>query len=177
MVKGGTPLSIRLICLDEYDKVSEAEIIRDTLKKIGVDVQIEKYPTASFFQDHVKNRDFDMILLSQNLGFDSDLYSFWHSSQVNDPGLNLSGFSDRRMDKYLEQARTSLDAEKIKQRYQDAQQLIWDDVAAITIGWPNYFYAVSREVKGIDNMRISDPKDRFWDIENWYIYDKKATVL
>jgi peptide/nickel transport system substrate-binding protein len=118
-----------------------------------------------------------MILLSQNLGFDSDLYSFWHSSQVNDPGLNLSGFSDRRMDKYLEQARTSLDAEKIKQRYQDAQQLIWDDVAAITIGWPNYFYAVSREVKGIDNMRISDPKDRFWDIENWYIYDKKATVL
>lgn len=177
MAKDGNALVIRLVCLDDYEKVYEAEIIRDTLKQIGVEVQIEKYPTASFFQDHVKNRDFDMLLITQNLGFNSDLYAFWHSSQVNDPGLNFSGLSDRKIDKFLEQARTSSDQAKSEQRYQDVQQVIWDNVAALPIVWPNYIYAVSREVKGVGNMKLSDPRDRFWNIENWYIFDKKATIL
>ncbi len=177
MIKDGEILTVRLVCLDEYNKVFEAEIIKENLKKIGINIEIEKYPRASFFQEYVKNRNFDILLISQNLGFNSDIYSFWHSTQVNDPGLNFSGLSDRKVDKFLEQARTTLDIEKRKQRYQDVQQIILDEVASLPLVWPNYIYAVSREVKGISNMKLSDPKYRFWNIEKWYIYDKKATIL
>lgn len=175
--KGDQKLTLRLVTVDTSEKVREAEIIRDSLKAIGIDLQIEKYPFASFIQDHVRPRDFDMLLVSQNLGADSDIYSFWHSSEVNDPGLNFSGFTDRKLDKYLEQGRTTNNIESRKAKYLEVSQAIYDSNAATYIVWPYYIYGVSRDVKGPKEGRFIDPKNRFWNIENWYIYDKKATII
>ena len=50
-----------------------------------------------------------MLLIGQNVGIDEDLYSFWHSSQITDPGLNLTWFSDKKVDKLLEQVMRSSD--------------------------------------------------------------------
>lgn len=175
--KGDKRLTLRLATVDSSEKVKEAEIIRDSLKTIGIDIQIEKFPFAVFIQDHVRPRDYDILLIAQNLGADSDIYSFWHSTEVNDPGLNFSGYTDRKLDKFLEQGRTILDPVARKEKYLEVSQSVFDSNAAAYLVWPYYIYGASKEVKGPHDGRYVDPKNRFWNIEKWYIYDKKATIL
>jgi peptide/nickel transport system substrate-binding protein len=168
LVKDGKKVTVRLLTSDDAQKTQEAEAIAAQLKVIGIDVKIEKYPMNALVQDHIRPRDFDLLLVSQNLGGEPDLYAFWNSTQATDPGLNFSGFSDRRLDKYLEQARSIADptarAEKLKQ----AQQIIWDNSAAIFLVRPEYDYGVSNKIKGIKLVKISELKDRFWNVEDWY---------
>lgn len=175
--KGDQRLVLRLITVDTSEKAREAELIKDAARQIGIDIQIEKSPFTTYIQDHVRPRDFDILLVSQNLGADSDIYSFWHSTEVNDPGLNFSGYTDRKLDKFLEQGRTILDPAVRKDKYLSVSQSIYDSNAAVYLVWPYYIYGVSKEVKGPGNGRFVDPKNRFWNVEKWYIYDKKATII
>lgn len=172
--KGDTRLSLTLFTTNENQKIKEAEAISEMFKRIGVEVKIEKLPLAALIQEHIRPRDFDLLLISQNLGADPDLYPFWHSTQASDPGLNFSGFSDRRVDKYLESGRANSDPKTRADKYIAATQILWDEVAAIFLVRPNYVYGVSRDVKGVKDSQLVDPKNRFWDICDWYILEKRT---
>lgn len=172
--KGDTRLSLNLYTTNDEQKTKEAESILEMLKMIGMEVKIEKMPMGALIQGHIRPRDFDMLLVSQNLGADPDLYPFWHSSQVNDPGLNFSGFSDRRVDKYLEMGRSNSDPKIRSEKYAAATDIIWGEVPAVFLVRPSWLYGVSRDVKGIIDYQLIDPKNRFWDIEKWYILERRA---
>lgn len=172
--KGDARLSVNLFTLNDDQRIKEAEKIAEALKAIGIEVKIEKQPMGALIQDHIRPRDFDMLLISQNLGADPDLYPFWHASQANDPGLNFSGFSDRRVDKNLEAGRTNSDPKIRADKYVAATQIIWDEVPAVFLVRPNYVYGVSRDVKGVSDSQLVDPKNRFWNIESWYILEKRS---
>jgi peptide/nickel transport system substrate-binding protein len=166
--KGNERASLRLLISDDTEKIKEANQIAKSLKEIGIEVKIEKYPLNALIQDRIRPRDYDMLLISQNLGADPDLYAFWSSTQSNDPGLNFSGFTDRRLDKYLEQARTFSDLKVRAEKYKQAAQIIWDNTPAVYLLRPEYDYGVSTKIKGINLIRLSEPKDRFWNIEDWF---------
>lgn len=172
--KGDTVISLRLVTSDDAKLGSEAERIKNMIMSLGIDVKVEKYPLAALAQDYIRPRNFDLLLISQNLGADSDLYAFWHSTQTNNPGLNFSGFSDRKLDKFIEQARTTSDPKLRNEKYQGAIQIIWSEVPAIFTVWPHYLYGVSEDVKGLKPGKLVEPKNRFWDIANWYILDKRT---
>jgi len=172
--KGDTRLSINLFTTNDEQKAKEAEMISEMLKGIGIEVKIGKLPMGALIQERVRPRNFDLLLISQNLGADPDIYPFWHSSQANDPGLNFSGFSDRRVDKYLESGRASSDPKVRTDKYIAATQILWDEISAVYLVRPNYVYGVSKDVKGIEDSQLVDPKNRFWNVENWYILEKRS---
>jgi len=62
-------------------------------------------------QTYMRPRNFQILLYGINLGSDPDVYSFWHSSQAKDPGINLSGYSSTDADRALETARIKNDAQ------------------------------------------------------------------
>jgi peptide/nickel transport system substrate-binding protein len=167
--KGTTRVSLRLLTSDDSQKSVEAEAIATELKQIGVESKIEKYPLNALVQDHIRPRDFDMLLVSENLGSDPDLYPFWDSTQSADPGLNFSGYSDRKLDKLIEQARGTNDQTLRTQKYEAAEQIIWDNVPAIYLVRPEYEYGVTDQIYGVDLTRIAKPTERFWNVEQWFI--------
>lgn len=175
--KGDARLSLRLVTSDEPELSREADLFQKNLKDIGVEIKLEKYPISALTQDYVRTRNFDLLLISQNLGSDPDIYPFWHSTQAVNPGLNFSGFSDRRLDKALEQARGTTDMKTRSDKYNVATQIIWDETPAIIICAPNYIYGVSNEIKGVKVGKLFDPKDRFWDITNWYLLEERIDQL
>ena len=69
--------------------IKTANLLKDYWKKIGVEVDVKSIEISDL-KAIIKTRDFDALLYGEALGFEPDLYPFWHSSQVNDPGLNLS---------------------------------------------------------------------------------------
>lgn len=173
LLKGKTPVSLRLVTTDQDVKTREAELIATMIGDLGIEVLIERYPLKTYIEEMIRPRNYDMILVTQNLGPDSDIYTFYHTNMAEDPGLNLSGIKNRELDKNLEVARTTHDNSIRAARYKQIATFINAQNPATFVCWPSYLYGVSREVKGVNSMRISNPKDRFWNVENWYISEKR----
>ncbi|MFH2062698.1 MAG: ABC transporter substrate-binding protein [bacterium] len=172
--KVDTPLSITLTTVDAKENITVAQTIQRMWEALGIRVETELVPSSRIQQDKLRPRDYGALLYGEILGPDPDPYPFWHSSQSENGGLNLSKFSNRRADELLEQARSTNDAEKRTALYQKFQDILADEIPAIFLYSPNYTYAVDKRVKGIETTTIFTPADRFTDLANWYVKTKKV---
>ena len=167
------PLQFTLTTINQPQLVSTANLLKDYWQKVGVTVQV-KTVELSELKDVIKNRDYDALLYGQALGSLPDLYPFWHSTQVNDPGLNLSEYQNKNADQLLKDARETLDNSTKAQKYEKLQNTILTDAPALFLYNPSYLYWVSGKVKGIDTTKIVDPAKRFENIQNWYVQTRRV---
>jgi peptide/nickel transport system substrate-binding protein len=98
-----------------------------------------------------------------------DFFAFWHSSQRNDPGLNIAMYTNANVDKLLSDARTTLDASTRISKYNSFAQEVQKDVPAIFLYSPEYIYITPAKVQGFTLGTVTLPFERFLDINNWYI--------
>ena len=132
-----------------------------------------KYVNSKDFNKEVlKTRDYDVLLYGVIVGNDPNQFPFWHSSQVNFPGLNLSGYINRNADVLLEQAQKESDPDKLIEIYSKLQDIIIAEKPATFLFIPIYTYATSDKVQGIDATRIARPADRFADVNTWFVNTK-----
>jgi ABC-type transport system substrate-binding protein len=162
------PLQFTLTTINQPQLVMTANLLKDYWQKVGATVQI-KTVELSELKDIIKNRDYDALLYGEALGSLPDLYPFWHSTQINDPGLNLSEYQNKKADQLLKDARETLDDQTKAQKYESLQDIILGDAPALFLYNPDYLYWVSGKVKGIDTTKIVDPAKRFENIQSWYV--------
>jgi ABC-type transport system substrate-binding protein len=167
------PLQFSLTTINQPELVLAANLLKDDWQKVGVTVQVNAV-SPSELQDIIKNRNYDALLYGQALGSLPDLYPFWHSTQINDPGLNLSEYQNKNVDKLLKDAREALDETIKTQKYEALQNTILTDAPALFLYNPAYLYWASENVKGIDTTKIVDPAKRFENINNWYINTRRT---
>lgn len=167
--KDGKQLVFNILVPDEPEFVRIVGKIVNDWSKIGVRVNIQKANSASMGKDFIANRDYDMLIIGENLGTDPDPYSYWHSSQAEAPGLNLSAFTNGEVDKLLEEARQSSDTNVRIKDYTKFQEIIADEVPAIFLYQPAYVYKIYNKVKGIDLSAITNNWDRFYDVADWFV--------
>lgn len=172
--KGETPLIIELVTLNSTELTSVAEELKRQWAEVGVDLQIRAVDNATFQSDILKNRSYDILLSGELYGIDPDPYAFWHSSQAQSTGLNLSGFSNRNADELIETGRTTTNREERAEAYRELQNIVAENVPAIFLYQPTYTYAVAKKIHGTDIPQIVIPADRFSDIETWYIKTKRT---
>ncbi|KKU13175.1 MAG: Extracellular solute-binding protein family 5, partial [Parcubacteria group bacterium GW2011_GWC2_45_7] len=91
-----------LTTYDEPTYLKVAEFIRDTWQKLGVKVKLEAASKDNFQREVLRPRAYEVLLFSIVAGALPDPYPFWHSSQMDDPGLNLSSVRAREIDALLE---------------------------------------------------------------------------
>ena len=137
-------------------------------KEIGVIVDVELYDSATL-QDKIRARDYDLLLFGQSLGYNQDLYGYWHSTQAGENGLNLSNYKSFAVDTLIEQIRTTFDDDEKKSKLDELARAIKDDVPAIFLYRPVYYYASDGKVKGLNLQNMAFSADRFCGIENWFL--------
>ena len=162
------PLQFTLTTINQPQLVMAANLIKDYWQKVGVVVQV-KVVELSELKDIIKNRDYDALLYGEALGSLPDLYPFWHSTQINDPGLNLSEYQNKNADQLLKDARETLNSNTRSADYEKLQDVILSDAPALFLYNPDYLYWVSGKIKGVDTTKIVDPAKRLENIQNWYI--------
>ena len=167
------PLQFTLTTINQPQLVQTANLLKDYWQKVGVTVDI-KAVELSELKDIIKNRDYDALLYGQAMGSLPDLYPFWHSTQINDPGLNLSEYQNKKVDQLLKDAREAVDDQTKAQKYESLQDIILSDAPALFLYNPDYLYWVSEKIKGIDTTKIVDPAKRFENISNWYIQTRRV---
>lgn len=151
-----------------------AEILRDTWTKLGADVKVEIFEPSDLTQKVIRPRKYDSLLFGNVVGRDLDLYPFWHSSQRNDPGLNIALYTNIRADKALETIRTTSDVAKKLEAYKVFENEIQNDIPAIFLYSPDYIYATSKDIHNLEISNITTPSERFMNVYKWYIETEKV---
>jgi peptide/nickel transport system substrate-binding protein len=163
-------LRFKLVTLQGGELERAAREIKRQWQEIGVEIEVVTADRNDLQQSYMRPRNFQMLLYGVNIGPDPDVYSYWHTSQAKDPGVNLSGYSSNDADRALEAGRIKTD-EQIRQGKYDAFLKAWNtDAPAAVLYQSAYVYAARDEVSGIRNaMRLVVPADRFYGVEKWTV--------
>lgn len=171
---GGQILEFRLITRlypEGSYKYNETQTVLNYLEEkwseAGVKINIELYD-ATTLQEKIAARDYDLLLFGQGLGYNLDLYGYWHSTQTSESGLNISNYKSFKVDTLIEAIRTTFDDEEKKEKLEELAQAIQDDIPAIFLYRPVYYYASDGKVQGIHLENMAFPADRFCRIDEWY---------
>jgi peptide/nickel transport system substrate-binding protein len=168
LTKDNQVATLRLVTVDSDLKRKEANLLAGKIRGLGFEVSVEVYPFSGFVEDYVRTRNYDLLLISQNAGTDTDLYSYYHGNMSDDPGLNFSGFKLREADKYMEEARKTSDPAIREARYLAVSKIIAREVPVVNICWPSYIFGASKDLRGINSMKLVEPKDKYSHIADWY---------
>ncbi len=168
-----TKLEIKLTTSDWPELVSVANQIKKQWEQLGITVNLEILPIPQL-QQAIKERDYDALLFGEVIATEPDPFSFWHSSQKREPGLNLALYDNKDADKLLEDARLTLDRSARMSKYDDFQKIVAKDIPAIFLYSPDFLYAQPSKIKGNTTYLISTPSDRFDTVNNWYIDTKRV---
>lgn len=162
-------LEFSIATTDAPDLKKTAEIIKTEWEELGARVTIKVFEYGDLSQNIIKTRKYDALLFGEVVGKDLDLYAFWHSSQRNAPGLNLSMYVNSKVDKMLEDARVNSDENIRNTTYKSFEKIIQDEVPAVFLYSPEYMYVTSSSIKGIDLESITNASDRWYGVDKWYI--------
>ena len=167
--KGGQKLAFTISTSDEPARLAAATEIQRDLNAVGMSVTVKSMPFGQLVDSVARQRSFDALLVEIAVSGDPDPYTFFHSTEVNDPGHNFSGFSTLPIDRALEAARRTFDEAARRELYATVFQAISKEVPIVYLYFSDYLYAQSRQVQGLRIAPLTDPRERFWNIEDWYV--------
>jgi peptide/nickel transport system substrate-binding protein len=122
--KKNASLELTIATNDSLLNSEAAEALANKWKALDIKVNLAILPTKQLTDEHIRTRNFDVLLFPLKFGADPDPFPFWHSSQVKDPGYNLTGFSDQNADKLITEARTTTDQGLRQEKYKEFDRLI-----------------------------------------------------
>lgn len=145
-----------------------AEYLREQWAKMGAKVDVKIFDQGDLSQNVIRPRKYDALLFGEVVGRELDLFAFWHSSQRNDPGLNIALYANSTADKILEQLReTSADSERADLYAKFAAE-VTKDVPAVFLYAPDFVYSIPQDIVGVDLGFIETPSDRFLSAPLWH---------
>jgi peptide/nickel transport system substrate-binding protein len=149
--------------------VKAAQTLQNQWSQIGAKINLIIVSSAELQQDYIRPRNFDALLFSESTGGDQDPFSFWHSSQSHDPGLNISEFNNTEADKLLVEARRTNDETVRVRDYMRFQEIVNSELPAIFVVRSLYIYNVPKKLQGINFENLAFSSERFSNINQWYL--------
>lgn len=168
------PLKLSLITVNQPQMEKIANLLKKQWRDLGIDLEIKTFSLLELEENYLRPRNFEILLFGQVLGLIPDPFSFWHSKQKEDPGLNLSYYENEKADELIIAARQSQDFQTLKENSEKLQDIILNDLPAIFLYNPFYLYFQAPAIKGFEAKILADPSKRFTTIENWYIKTKRV---
>lgn len=151
----------------QYEETKKVvSFLTEAWESVGFGIKLEFLPLEDF-HDRVSSRAYDLLFVGQSLGYNLDTYSFWHSTQANPLGQNFSNYKSFRVDKLIETVRTVFDDEERSDDLKEIAERIREDIPAIFLYRPVYYYASDGKVEGVSMDGVVFPSDRLSLISQW----------
>ena len=171
--KNDEPLALRLLIPENREEfLAIAEEVARQWRERGVKLTIERLPETEFLS-RLGKRDYDVILFGENLGYNLDAYSFWHSSEAREGGSNLSNLKSSAVNAWLEQIRSSFDSAERRKRLANLRDVLSEEVPAVMLFTPTYEYAVDSKIKNFNLGHIALKRDRLANLSSWYLRESR----
>lgn len=164
-------LNFGIINSSEFKKV--ANIIQQQLKNSGIKTNIIVYNENKFIDEPIRNRDFDILFFGYKTNLNPNFFHIFHSSQSQDPGLNISQINKREVDELIMKLRTNLEKEEYLKNLEKLNKLILETKLLIPIYNPYFIYIVDNRINNFKTKLILSIEERFNHLHRWYIKTKK----
>ena len=171
--KDGQRLQFSIATGDVAELKRTVELIKEDLERIGASVELKIFEIGDLNQNVIRPRKYDALFFGQIISRESDLFAFWHSSQRNDPGLNIALYTNTKVDELLEEALTTLDEKERLKKYAQFEEEIKRDSPAVFVYSPAFIYVTANHVKGISIGHLIVPSERFLGVYKWYAETEK----
>lgn len=168
------PLKFSIATSNVPELKAVATILESTWEELGADVEVKIFEPGNLNQNIIRPREYDALLFGEVIGRELDLFAFWHSSQRNDPGLNIALYANITADALLEKGRTLLDTEQRDETYLKFEKEIKKDVPAIFLYSPDFIYIIPERIQGVSLGSVTTSGDRFLGVHQWFINTDKV---
>ncbi|MDD5738776.1 MAG: ABC transporter substrate-binding protein [Candidatus Pacebacteria bacterium] len=166
-------IAITLTTSNNFPLPEIAKELKQQWDTAGFDTTIETVSLADLQNTVLPKDSYNILLFGEALGAIPDPFPFWHSSQKDYPGLNISNYTSKPADSLLEKAREAQTTEIRQTNLEQFQDILTQDTPAIFLVRPDYIYALSAKIKGFDVVKITEPSKRFSNVETWYTETKR----
>ncbi|MBP9669169.1 MAG: peptide ABC transporter substrate-binding protein [Candidatus Pacebacteria bacterium] len=166
--KKGVPLAFSLTTADTPELSQTAEALAQTWRSLGITVTIKVFSTGDLNTTVIRPREYEALLFGEVVGRGADLYAFWHSSQRNDPGLNLSLYANAKADRLLTEARRETDPSLRKEKLLEFAATVDEDVPAIFLYVPEFIYSIPDDLYGVSLGTLTTASERFANVYEWH---------
>ena len=167
---GGGVLHLDVAAVNSGYLPGVAEAIKAELESLGFEVDLTVYEeNQDFINNVVAKRSYDVLVYEVELGTDPDLLPYYHSSQTNNSGLNLSNYRDVLVDDLLLGARDAMNDEVRVKKYEMFLERWVAGVPAIGLYQPNLTYYYNKNVRTFNDVQLVTALDRFSDIDEWAV--------
>ena len=148
-----------------------ADTVKTELEELGFEVDMTSFDeTQDFINNIISKRGYDILIYEIELGTDPDLLPYYHSSQANSAGLNLSNYRNVMVDDLLLGARDMLDLELRAKKYESFLEYWVSEAPAIGIYQTDMSYYYNKNVRPFgDSLKLVTAIDRFNDINDWAV--------
>lgn len=145
-----------------------AEILASTWEQVGIRVEIAYFDEGDLREAIIRPRKYDALLFGGIFPAESALYSFWHSSQRNDPGYNITMYANPATDKALERIYSVSTAKDRLAGYETFVDEILRDKPATFLYAPNLLYVTPKDLRGLTEGVVTESSERFTNVSSWY---------
>ena len=154
LAEAGYPngFNIELFVSEDNQRIDMAVIIQDNLKKIGINAEIKTFQWAAYVST-IENPNIikPLFIMSWNISNDDPdevLYPLYHSSQI-DAHTNVIFYKNEKFDNLISEARETTDKNKRMKLYEEAQDIIQEDLPHYTLVYPKQNFAYKASIKNI----------------------------
>ncbi|MFN7904082.1 MAG: ABC transporter substrate-binding protein, partial [Pseudobdellovibrionaceae bacterium] len=139
------------------------EMYQQDLKKAGIQIELSLLEWNAFIA-LVDKGDFDAIAMRWGGGaVDPDPKQIWHSSSARAGGSNFIGYSNKKVDKLIDEARVEFDKAKRIKLLQVAYKTIAEDAPYVFMFNEKFkFYAVSDKIQRPGDTFNYEVGTSFW---------------
>jgi len=177
--KAGRPLAFTLSAQDSPNATKTAQFLQQQWRQLGVKLEVRYNDREELHTSIVGNHDYDVLLDGINIGVDPDIFAYWDSSQasITSQGhLNLSEYKSSMADQAIEAGRTRYDPTIRTVKYKAFLAQWVKDLPAMALYQPNYLYITRGQVFNYERKSANSGADRFYNVGNWMVRQKRQNI-
>jgi len=130
-------------------RINLAQIIQYQLAKVGIKMKIRVMEWQAFLNTVIHPRKFESIIMGWSLALMPDARSIWHSSSDTTGGFNFVGYSNKKVDRLIEEGETTVNREKLGMIYKNIFDEIANDLPYLFLYVPNSITAINKDIKNV----------------------------
>lgn len=166
----GEKLELTIDCQNDHEvRQKTATAIQESLKAIGISVEIDTMEYSALMDKAVANHDFDLYMMGNTLSLDPDPKPMWDSSAIsNEPGVigyNIVAYNNPETDKLIEEGNATLDQNERKSIYGEFAKILNRDVPEAYLFCQNVERVYNPGLEGYKPSTFNE----FYNVHNWVI--------
>ncbi len=168
--KDGQPLRFKLTYPSGGETYKRTILfLKDSFARGGV--VIEPDPTDwPILLQKINTRDFDAVSLGWSGGIETDIYQIFHSSQRDDGGDNMVGYSNPELDVTIDRARQTVDESKRMPLWRKCHRILHEDQPYTFLFRRKGLFFIDKRIKNVQQTKVGLNYISRWSMPiEWYV--------